>query len=220
MTLPLSPSSNAQALIQAVEQATSPVALLLAVRSLAELRSVDAIPTLIQVLGYNNPGAAVAAVDGLVNLGDLAAPVILEQIDGYNYGARAWAIRALSRIGHPDALDTLTEAARQDFSLSVRRAAAKGLGTLRWAVLPPDQQRPVQMQTLETLTAVCGDGEWVVRYAAIAGLQALAAVLEPADPAVADIQRLLQQQAATDDTLAVQARALWALQAIAPDSNA
>ena len=65
----------------------------MAVRELAAATDPDAIPTLIKVLAYNNPGAAVAAVDGLVALGSTAVPTLLELIDGYNYGARAWAIR-------------------------------------------------------------------------------------------------------------------------------
>jgi phycocyanobilin lyase beta subunit len=81
-------------LIQAVAAADSAGALIEAVRSLAAARSSAAITTLITVLGFNNPGAAVAAVDGLV------------------YGARAWAIRALAMIGDPRALEVLLDTAR------------------------------------------------------------------------------------------------------------
>ncbi|HLO48947.1 MAG TPA: HEAT repeat domain-containing protein, partial [Kamptonema sp.] len=82
-------------LIRAVETADSAAGLLNAVKALAETNSESAIPTLIAVLGYNNPGAAVAAVDGLIQIGEPAVLPLLEQLDGYNYGARAWAIRAL-----------------------------------------------------------------------------------------------------------------------------
>jgi len=51
-------------LIQAVEQADSSEGLLNSVKALAAASSKQAIPTLITVLGYNNPGAAVAAVEG------------------------------------------------------------------------------------------------------------------------------------------------------------
>ena len=91
------------ALIQAVEVADSAGGLVQAVRSLAMSKSPQAIETLIEVLGYNNPGAAVAAVDGLAAIGRDAVPALLAQLDGYNYGARAWAIRALSIIGDPRA---------------------------------------------------------------------------------------------------------------------
>jgi phycocyanobilin lyase beta subunit len=215
MTLDGSCTADVAALIRAVEQASSPGALLAAVRSLAAAQAESAIPTLIQVLGYNNPGAAVAAVEGLVTLGARAVPVILGQIDGYNYGARAWAIRALARIGHPDALDTLVDAALQDFSLSVRRAAMKGLGSLQWQVLSPDQQRSAQEQVLATLVQGREDPEWVVRYAAIAGLQALVAALDPREAMVITARQTLEFLATNDDTLTVRARAILALSAIA-----
>ena len=48
-------------LIRAVEQADSSEGLLNAVKALAAAGSQEAIPTLITVLGYNNPGAAVSA---------------------------------------------------------------------------------------------------------------------------------------------------------------
>ena len=88
-------------LIQAVEQADSSEGLLNAVKALAAAESPEAIPTLITVLGYNNPGAAVAAVDGLIQIGEPAVLPLLEQLDGYNYGARAWAVRALAELATP-----------------------------------------------------------------------------------------------------------------------
>ncbi|MGK7909684.1 MAG: HEAT repeat domain-containing protein, partial [Synechococcus sp.] len=47
-------------LIRAIDLADSADAMLDAVEALADIRSPEAIPTLIEVLGYNNPGAAVA----------------------------------------------------------------------------------------------------------------------------------------------------------------
>jgi phycocyanobilin lyase beta subunit len=123
-------------LIQSVEQADSSQKLLDAVQSLAAARLEEGIPTLIATLSYNNPGAAVAAVDGLVQLGEVAVPKLLNLLDDYNYSGRAWAIRALAGIGDPRALETLREAAETDFAMSVRRSAAKGLGNLRWSDLP------------------------------------------------------------------------------------
>jgi phycocyanobilin lyase subunit beta len=172
----------AQKLIHAVEQADSSAGLLEAVQNLAAVRLEEAIPTLIAALGYNNPGAAVAAVDGLVLIGKPVVKPLLELIDDYNYGARAWAVRALAGIGDPRALGTLLEAAKTDFSLSVRRAAARGLGTLRWNELPEDKIRTAQVQALDTLLIVSQDTEWVVRYAAVTGLEALAIALAETQP--------------------------------------
>ncbi|HEY9663923.1 MAG TPA: HEAT repeat domain-containing protein, partial [Allocoleopsis sp.] len=62
-------SDTLSSLIGAVEQATSSGHLIRAVRNLAATRLEGAVPTLIAVLSYNNPGAAVAAVDGLINIG-------------------------------------------------------------------------------------------------------------------------------------------------------
>ena len=98
-------------LIQAVEDADSADGLLSAVEALADACDPEAIPTLIAVLGYNNPGAAVAAVDGLIALGETAIPSLLELIDTYNYGARAWAVRACAGIGDPRTLDLLLTSA-------------------------------------------------------------------------------------------------------------
>ncbi|MBE9158386.1 HEAT repeat domain-containing protein [Nodosilinea sp. LEGE 06152] len=202
-------------LVRAIETADSKGAMVVAVNNLAAAQDVDAIPTLITVLGYNNPGAAVAAVNGLAALGSAAVPALLEQIDGYNYGARAWAIRALALIGDPRALPVLLETAKGDFALSVRRAAARGLGTIHWPLLPPDQAAIAQRDVLEVLTQATADPEWVVRYAAVAGLQALATdSVEPIrqKPLIlASLRRSFEQ----DETLAVQARARLALDTLA-----
>jgi phycocyanobilin lyase subunit beta len=167
-------SALAQKLIRAVEEADSSERLLDAVQQLAAAGMEESVPTLIAALGYNNPGAAVAAVDGLIAIGEAAVQPLLELIDNYNYGARAWAIRALAGIGDLRALDTLLEAAKSDFSLSVRRAAARGLGTLRWHQVPPEKLQAVQAQVLEALLLVSQDPEWVVRYAAVTSLETLA----------------------------------------------
>lgn len=201
-------------LIRAIDEADSKGAMVAAVGRLAAQRHPGAIPTLIRVLGYNNPGAAVAAVDGLVALGESAVPALLEELDGYNYGARAWAIRALSLIGDPRALDILLDTATGDFALSVRRAAAKGLGHLNWDLLPVDQVAQAQAQSLQALTQGTEDPEWVVRYAAVVGLQALALARSSSGEAVLPIQQRLQQVVQRDSSLAVQARARLALSAL------
>lgn len=202
-----------QLLIKAVEQADSAPSLLTAVISLVKAHSVEAIPTLIRVLGYNNPGAAVAAVDGLTQLGEPAVIPLLEQLDGYNYGARAWAVRALSNIGDPRALEVLWESAGSDFALSVRRAAARGLGNIQWEKLPPEKIADAQFQTLMILQKTSEDLEWIVRYSGIVGLQGLATAIINTQPEwFNQIKEQLEKIAQSDETIAVQARAKWAIQ--------
>lgn len=204
---------NIQELIRGVEAADSAQGLLDAVEALAAARSPEAIPTLIEVLGFNNPGAAVAAVDGLVQLGEIAVRSLLEQLDGYNYGARAWAIRALAGIGDPRGLDILLETAANDFALSVRRAAARGLGSIRWSQMSAEEVTQGQRQTLTVLLQASGDPEWVVRYAAIVGLQGLAIAVRGTQPEwLGEILTRFEDVANTDDTVAVAARARWARQ--------
>ncbi|MGB7249173.1 MAG: HEAT repeat domain-containing protein [Phormidesmis sp.] len=199
--------------LQAVEVADSAQAMIDAVEALAALKDDGAIDVLIRVLGYNNPGAAVAAVDGLIQLGTPAASALLQQIDGYNYGARAWALRVLAGIGDPRGLDLILETAAEDFSLSVRRAAARGLGAIQWEMLEPDQRKAAQIKARDTLLRVVHDPEWVVRYGAVVGLQGVATaaiadgLTDLADPVVAALRDRITQ----DDTPAVQARANWAL---------
>ncbi|MGL5083268.1 MAG: HEAT repeat domain-containing protein [Microcoleaceae cyanobacterium] len=195
-------------LIRAVEEADSAEGLLDAVEALAEAHSEEAISTLITVLGYNNPGAAVAAVDGLIALGEPVVTSLLEQLDGYNYGARAWAIRALSGIGDPRSLEVLLEAAATDFALSVRRAAASGLGTIRWEKLPAPEVASAQLRTFLVLLKASEDPEWIVRYAAVAGLEGLgitstAESFSWYEQLLARLVQILE----TDESLAVQARA-------------
>ena len=199
--------------LQAVETADSAQGLLDAVEALAALADEGAVDTLIRVLGYNNPGAAVAAVDGLIKIGTPAASALLTQIDSYNYGARAWALRVLAGIGDPRGLNLILETAIEDFSLSVRRAAARGLGAIQWEKLAEEQRKQAQTRTIQTLLTVTEDVEWVVRYAAVVGLQGVAIAViqagltELTDPIVSGLQGRIQK----DDTLAVQARAQWAL---------
>lgn len=207
---------SAEALIKAVEQAAPPPDLVIAVQALAAARLEAGIPTLIAVLGYNNPAAAAIAVSGLVELGPVAVPGLLAEIDQYNYGARAYSIRALAAIADPRALSTLVAAA-DDFAPSVRRAAAKGLGNLRWSQLPPEQVQPAQAQALEVLVQILRDPDWAIRYAAIVGLQALAASEFP-DLATQILAQL--DLAQTDPDLTVQARAEMAHQELSlPDSS-
>jgi phycocyanobilin lyase subunit beta len=199
-------------LLQDIAEADSATRMVEAVERLAQTQLEAGIPHLITALGYNNPGAAVAAVDGLISIGQPAVKPLLELLDGYNYGARAWGLRALAGIGDPQALDLLLDAAANDFALSVRRAAARGLGTLHWEELPPASIVPAQAKVVEVLVTVSQDHEWIVRYAAITGLQELAIASTVSHP---DLTRQIllhfDRLVEIDDNLAVIAR-IWLAQ--------
>lgn len=214
-------SANAVEMIQAIEQADSPARLVAAVRTLAASQLEEGISTLITVLGYNNPEAAVAAVEGLIQLGEVAVPALLAQLDDYNYGARAYSFRALAAIADPRALDTLLSGAESDFAPSVRRAAAKGLGTLNWFQLPAGERLQAQERALNTLVQISHDEDWAIRYAAVVGLQALATSIQPGAESAAKtlvraiLARLEQMQHADGDRV-VQARVFMAQQQLKP----
>ncbi|MEM8642792.1 MAG: HEAT repeat domain-containing protein [Cyanobacteria bacterium P01_G01_bin.54] len=158
---------------QAIDQAGSAESLRQAVIRLSDLRAEESILKLIEALGYNNPGAAVAAVEGLIAIGRPAVEPLLGNIDGFDYGARAWANRALAGIGDPRVLDNLCDASLSDFALSVRRAATKGLGNIHWDWLAAAERPAAQTRALQTLQQAIADEEWVVRYAAVVGLEGL-----------------------------------------------
>ena len=199
-------------LINAVNQADSADLLLETVENLAEAKDRAAIPTLVEVLGFNNPGAAVAAVDGLIEIGEPVVPYLLSNLDGYNYGARAWATRVFAGIGDPSALDLLLEAAVSDFSQSVRRAAAKGLGSILWSKLPQDEMILAQQKVLDTLLLATEDGEWVVRYAAIVGLESLSKTLADSQPELlAKITARFQELIDNEPEAAICARIRYAM---------
>ncbi|MGD1705007.1 HEAT repeat domain-containing protein [Dapis sp. BLCC M229] len=207
------PSTIDNQFIRAVEEADSSQGLIDAVKDLAAAHIKEAIPILITVLGYNNPGAAVAAVDGLVEIGEAAVLPLLETLDGYNYGARAWAIRALAGIGDPRGLEILLDSAANDFSFSVRRGAARGLGFIHWEKLSEAEVSDAQQRAFQTLLQVSQDPEWVVRYAAVVGLQSLAKAVKANYPKwFEDIFGNLKEIANKDTTLAVRARAKMAIE--------
>jgi phycocyanobilin lyase beta subunit len=181
-------SGTLQELITSLRQASSSEELLLATRQLASCGVAGAAPVLVEVLGFNNPGAAVAAVDGLIGLGAVAVPPLL-QLDPDNYGARAWAVRALAGIGDVRGLDLLVDALGTDVAASVRRAAARGLGNLRLDELAADRRREVQDCCLQALLAATSDGEWVVRYAVAVGLEGLGQDLALSSEALARVRQ-------------------------------
>jgi phycocyanobilin lyase beta subunit len=182
-------------LVSAVQTAGTAEDLLRATRALAAAGTAEdpvdpqAISCLVTVLGFNNPGAAVAAVEGLVRLGPVAVEPLLRQLDPRNYGARAWAVRALAGIGDVRGLDVLEEALATDVGPSVRRAAARGLGGLQLAGLAATQREVVFERALAALEAGRSDGEWVVRYAVAVGLETLALANHPDRPRT---ERILQ----------------------------
>ncbi|MEC4814094.1 MAG: HEAT repeat domain-containing protein [Scytonema sp. PMC 1069.18] len=187
--------TDTQQLIRAVTEADSPARMVAAVQKLAFSKDVAAIPTLITVFGYNNPGAAIAAVTGLVELGDVAVPQLLEQIDEYNYGARAYSIRTLAAIGDPRAIDVLLVAAATDFAPSVRRAAAKGLGNLHWHKLDAAERLKAQTKAMETLLSISLDSDWSIRYAATVGLQGLVKIPDLQSPIQSRFKEILEADA-------------------------
>lgn len=206
-----------QTLIDAVRQADTAQALLQAAQALAAAAgpstSSEAIQTLVELLGYNNPGAAVAAVDGLIAIGPAAVPQLLEGLDEHNYGARAWAVRALAGIGDVRGLELLESALGNDIGPSVRRAAACGLGQLHCDGLPPADQAAIRQRCLIALERSLADGEWVVRYAVAVALERLAAPL-PGSDLRSHVCRALERLAAADreDAEVVRQRACLALQ--------
>jgi protein-tyrosine-phosphatase len=208
-----------QPLVAALAEATSATDLLRATAALARHLeaaaepAAEAITALVQVLGYNNPGAAVAAVEGLIGCGEAAVAPLLANLDAHNYGARAWAVRALAGIGDVRGLALLEDALATDIGPSVRRAAARGLGQLRCQNLEPEERQQVQGRALEALEAASADAEWVVRYAVAVGLESLAAGLpplqEPWRRAVEALKALGQE---SEDTPVVRLRARRALE--------
>ena len=200
-------------LIQAVEEADSSKLLYKAVQDLANARLEGGIPLLIEALSYNNPGAAVAAVDGLIAMGGAAVPPLLELLDMHNYTARSWAIRALAGIGDPRGLVTLLGVATADFAFSVRRAAVKGLGMMKWAYFPDDVCDMAQEEALDALLFVAQqDEEWVVRYAAVVGLEALSITIADKYPTWrSEIQVQFNLMGCNDEVLAIRAR-VWLAQ--------
>ena len=203
-------------LVESVRRADSALGLLQATQALAATAHPDGAACLVEILGFNNPGAAVAAVDGLVAIGTPAVETILTNIDGYNYGARAWAVRALAGIGDVRGLEVLEDALGKDIGPSVRRAAARGLGQLHLESLGEAERSSSLNRCLAVLLDGCRDGEWVVRYAVIVGLEHLArswfSVLQAPDQA--SLRQALQRlkDNPEEEAPVVQLRAALALQ--------
>jgi phycocyanobilin lyase beta subunit len=203
-------------LIEALQRADSPERLLEATENLAAACHPGAALALVEVLGFNNPGAAVAAVDGLIALGPLAVEPLLSNLDGHNYGARAWAVRALAGIGDVRGVQVLERALASDIGPSVRRAAARGLGRLNLEPLEASERVALRLHCLDALLAACEDAEWVVRYAVAVGLETLLSQLSaPAEQRQRGLAGLSGLAAASEDTQVVRLRAALALERLA-----
>ncbi|NJK34802.1 MAG: HEAT repeat domain-containing protein [Oscillatoriales cyanobacterium SM2_2_1] len=193
----------------AIAQASTPTDLIAAVEKLSQIGESAAIPDLIAVFGYNNPAAATIAMKGLIALGQAAVPQLIHLMDDYNYGARAYTIRALSAIGDPRALDLLIMAAQNDFAPSVRRAAIKGLGTLQWRW--SDDPEGDRQRVLTVLEQLLDDTDWSMRYAVIVALDRLQGELDA--PTLGALLHLAKHK---EGDRTVQARIWTALQRHAP----
>jgi phycocyanobilin lyase beta subunit len=235
MNLPEGPNGPPQPdlspLVAAVDGAHSAESLVQATRALALALAtprseptavtpeiLKAIRTLVGVMGFNNPGAAVAAVDGLMACGPAAVEPLLEGLDNHNYGARAWAVRALAGIGDGRGLDLLEEALQGDIGPSVRRAAARGLGQLRLETLEAELRAPVWNRCLRALERGSQDDEWVVRYAVVVGLESLGHSPHGPRPAPAALLDCLERLAkpAQEAIPVVRLRAQLALDRLGP----
>ncbi len=187
-----------------LEQASDTEEMLAAVKKLKESQDPQALPSLIRAFGFNNPTVGEAALAAVLEFGSLAVGPLLENVDGYDYGARAYSVRALARLGDARALDFLLQAVRSDFAPSVRRAAVRGLGRMAPSLTGEQLQ-----QVLAQLTQSLSDADWAIRYASICALSDLAAAANP--PRNTPVQTLLQQ-ATTDSEPLIQLRAQVALQ--------
>ena len=105
----------------------------------------------------------------MIAIGEPVVDTILDNLDGYNYGARAWSVRALAGIADRRGLPVLERALAADIGPSVRRAAACGLGNLQ--LTDPSHAETERERCLQGLIQATDDGEWIVRYAVAVGLE-------------------------------------------------
>ena len=154
--------------IRTLDRASSTPELVQATRALCALGDPEATETLVKVLGFNNPAVAAVATQGLIQLGRTIVPTLLISLDARNYGARAWVVKALAALRDPRGLDLLEHALEADIAPSVRRSATRGLADLELDPVARDQQLD---RCLRGLLKAGQDDEWVVRYAAVFGLE-------------------------------------------------
>ncbi len=160
--------ADLQTAVLQLDRATSTPELVRATKKICALMDPNAAPTLIKVLGYNNPAVAATATQGLIKLGRNIVPTLLNSLDTGNYGARAWIVKVLAALRDPRGLDLLEHALIADIAPSVRRSAVRGLADL-------DLDESTALKELARccngLLQACEDDEWIVRYAAVYGLE-------------------------------------------------
>ena len=154
--------------IHELDHATTTPELVRATQTLCGLKDLEAAPTLIKVLGFNNPAVGAVATQGLIDLGRDVVPMLLANMDDGNYGARAWVIRAIATLRDPRGLDLLEHALNADIAPSVRRSATRGLAEME--LEGPNVSKHFS-RCCEALFKAAADDEWIVRYAAAFGLE-------------------------------------------------
>ena len=205
------PSVALDSAIRHLDDARTTPELVRATKAVCALQDPAAAPTLIKVLGYNNPAVAAVATQGLVALGRAIVPTLLTSLDAQNYGARAWVVRVISALRDPRGLELLDRALQADIAPSVRRSATRGLAELDLigSTAPADLSR-----CCLALFRAAHDDEWVVRYAAAYGLEQRLTVTPPPEPLAAQGRALLHNlsEECSESVKVVRLRAQLALQ--------
>jgi phycocyanobilin lyase beta subunit len=161
-------ASALQKAILALDRATTTSELVEATQTICGLKDLEAAPTLIKVLGFNNPAVGAVATQGLIALGRDVVPILVMNLDVGNYGARAWVVRAIATLRDPRGLDLLEHALNADIAPSVRRSATRGLAEME---LEGSNVSKDFSRCCEALFKAAADDEWIVRYAAAFGLE-------------------------------------------------
>ncbi len=196
--------------IEALDRARSTPELVAATRALCNLDDPEAAATLVKVLGFNNPAVASVATQGLIQLGRDVVPTLLVSMDARNYGARAWVVKALAALRDPRGLDLLEHALEADIAPSVRRSATRGLAELECDLASADNQLN---RCFQGLLKAGQDDEWVVRYAAVFGLEHRVLNAPLGDSPVDQVKAMLRLLASDgEDVKVVRLRAEQALQ--------
>ena len=196
--------------IEALDRARSTPELVAATRALCNLDDPEAAETLVKVLGFNNPAVASVATQGLIQLGRDVVPTLLVSMDARNYGARAWVVKALAALRDPRGLDLLEHALEADIAPSVRRSATRGLAELECDLTSANNQLN---RCFRGLLKAGQDDEWVVRYAAVFGLEHRVLNAPLGDSPVDQVKAMLRLLASDgEDVKVVRLRAEQALQ--------
>ena len=161
-------ASALQKAILALDRATTTSELVEATQTICGLKDLEAAPTLIKVLGFNNPAVGAVATQGLIALGRDVVPILVVNLDVGNYGARALVVRAIATLRDPRGLDLLEHALNADIAPSVRRSATRGLAEME---LEGSNVSKDFSRCCEALFKAAADDEWIVRYAAAFGLE-------------------------------------------------